>query len=365
MKTQLLEDIGQSTSSLASSSKVPHSVGDKAAQAIPARLSMPRAGSSVWRQKPQGEPALSRTREPDRQTQVREKPRALAEAPDAPDGPTAAASLPDQVEPPAAAAFDAQSSSSRAARPDPLFDFCPRSPPPSGQGTGSAEPSWFQRSGQRYLLWGTWMLLAALVLQAGWWLYGERKDAGSLQLVAEEFKSEPRQEQVLRRRALAAKEFILAPDGEVRVSPAPAATGELQPVRASPPIPPLAVLAPETAAGTSAEHEVAGTDGGEQQEGATVAEQDATPEPQSAPERLRQSQGEQFAGDARPALDAVEAAPGRRVARASAKQVARTAVQDASMAETLKACRAHGYHAAQCIKRACKMTKYGFACRGR
>lgn len=362
MKTQLLEDIGQSTSSLASSSKVAHSIRDKAGQALPAQHSLPRAGSAVWRQKPPGEPVSSTRRELDRQTQVGETPRALAAAP---DGPMAAASLPNQAEPPVAPPFDAQAPSSGAARPDPVFDFCPRLPPPPAQGAASAEPSWFQRSGQRYLLWGTWMLLAALVLQAGWWLYGERKDAGSLQLVAEEFKSEPRQERALRRRALAAKEFTLAPDGEVRVSPAPAATSEVPAVRPSPAIPPLAVLAPETDDGTSPEPEVAGTDGGVQQEGSTIAEQDATPKPQPAPKQIRQSQGEQSASDDKSALAAVEPAPHRRVARASAKGAGKTVVQDASMAETLKACRAHGYHAAQCIKRACRVTKYGFACRGR
>jgi hypothetical protein len=38
---------------------------------------------------------------------------------------------------------------------------------------------------------------------------------------------------------------------------------------------------------------------------------------------------------------------------------------DTSMAATLKACREHGYHASQCIKRQCSVGTYGFACRGR
>lgn len=362
MKTQLLEDIGQSTSSLAPSSEITVPLSKKGALTAAPAPSRPRAASGVWRQKPPGETGLYAGQMRDQPSRVREEHEAMAEVADAPPFLNHSTACGGE---PALRAIAPNDFLGHVARPDPVFDFSPLSSPPNAHDTASAEPSWFQRSGQRYLLWGTWMLLAALVLQAGWWLYGERKDAGSLQLVAEEFKSEPRQERALRRHALAAKEFTLPPDGEVRVSPAPAATGELQPVRASPPIPPLAVLAPETAASTSAEHEVAGSDGGEHQGGATVAEQDATPEPQSAPERLRQSQGEQFGSDTRPALDAVEPAPDRRAARASAKQVGRTAVQDASMAETLKACRAHGYHAAQCIKRACKVTKYGFACRGR
>lgn len=39
--------------------------------------------------------------------------------------------------------------------------------------------------------------------------------------------------------------------------------------------------------------------------------------------------------------------------------------QDTSMEATLRACREHGYHEMQCIRRECGMTAYGFACRGR
>ncbi len=39
--------------------------------------------------------------------------------------------------------------------------------------------------------------------------------------------------------------------------------------------------------------------------------------------------------------------------------------QDTSMEATLRACREHGYHEMQCIRRECSMTAYGFACRGR
>lgn len=43
----------------------------------------------------------------------------------------------------------------------------------------------------------------------------------------------------------------------------------------------------------------------------------------------------------------------------------RPAEQDTSMEATLRACREHGYHEMQCIRRECGMTAYGFACRGR
>jgi hypothetical protein len=34
------------------------------------------------------------------------------------------------------------------------------------------------------------------------------------------------------------------------------------------------------------------------------------------------------------------------------------------LADTLKQCRALGYHAAQCLKRGCTTTRYGLACKG-
>jgi hypothetical protein len=35
-----------------------------------------------------------------------------------------------------------------------------------------------------------------------------------------------------------------------------------------------------------------------------------------------------------------------------------------ALAETLRQCRAAGYHATLCIKRGCTATKFGLACRG-
>jgi hypothetical protein len=57
--------------------------------------------------------------------------------------------------------------------------------------------------------------------------------------------------------------------------------------------------------------------------------------------------------------------PVRQLAQASAVAPERSAEPDTSMDALLKACREHGYHATQCIKRGCSVTQYGFACRGR
>ncbi len=39
-------------------------------------------------------------------------------------------------------------------------------------------------------------------------------------------------------------------------------------------------------------------------------------------------------------------------------------IREAQMAETLRQCRAAGYHAQQCVKRGCVATPYGIACKG-
>lgn len=39
-------------------------------------------------------------------------------------------------------------------------------------------------------------------------------------------------------------------------------------------------------------------------------------------------------------------------------------IREAKMAETLRQCRAAGYHAQQCVKRGCVATPYGIACKG-
>jgi pyruvate/2-oxoglutarate dehydrogenase complex dihydrolipoamide acyltransferase (E2) component len=161
----------------------------------------------------------------------------------------------------------------------PAFDFTPPSPT-----TPVPEASWFERSGQRYLLWGACVLAAALLIQAGLWVIEERKDTRTLALVANELKAEPQ-------------------------APSPLS-------RTTPIAPPLVLLEPDPATVTP-----------------------PTPEP------------------------AAEQAP----AAVSAKPVRRTAPapeQDATAA-TLKACREHGYHPAQCVKRGCSVTKYGFVCRGK
>lgn len=245
MKTQLLEDIGQSaTLSLVPSGRVSN---------LPARAAMPRSATGVWRQKP-------------------------------------------------AAADDDEQAPPQPAPQGPVFDFTPPFPS-TAPDVFKREPGWFERPGRRYLTWGACLLASALAVQAAWWFYEEREDAGTLALVADELKSEPQFDKALKRRALEAKEFTLGSDGDVHVEPAA-------------PVPPLVLLEPE-------------------------------PEPEPEPTPVAQQ------------------APVRKIVRKPAVPAETKPDQESAISATLKACREHGYSADQCVKRACSVTKYGFVCRGK
>ena len=176
------------------------------------------------------------------------------------------------------------------------------------------------------MLWGSCVLLGALLIQAGWWLYEQHKDAGSLALVADELKAEPQLEKAVKRRTHGAKEFMLGPDGEVGVAPAVPVSSPSPSPRASQAVPPLVLLDPEPVA--------------------QPAHAAPLPKPVHRSERL--------VATSKPVRAKVEPVPQRE----------NKAEPESTMSATLKACREHGYHAAQCVERKCSVTKYGFVCRG-
>jgi hypothetical protein len=318
MKTQLLEDIGQSaTLSLVPSGKVSNSTADEAephvAQALAAMPVRPRSAvGGVWRQKAADEPVALATQQPDQQPA---EPIAAVEAEPEPPQPVPEAVIPRAEPTPAASAPQ-----------DPLFDFTsPWSTTPAPvPDLSKREPTWFERSGRRDLIWGSCMLSVALVILAGLWFYEERKDASALALVADEVKVEVQVDKAVKPRAIAAKEFTLGADGEVRVTAAPPPS----PVpRTAPTVPPLVLLEPKPATDTKDRQQL-----------------QAPP----MPERARAT---------RP--------PDRQLALAPVMQAERKPAPESAMAATLKACREYGYHEAQCVKRGCTVTKYGFVCRGK
>ena len=368
MKTQLLEDIGQSaTLSLVPSGRVSNStshdvVHDVAqsravvqdiAHARPATPARPRSASGVWRQKPDREPIVPAIQPPD-------PPQPLEELP-AIEPITAVAPLhvlaPLVNDAPVSSAEPTlgESATQNVLAPSgPVFDFTQPSPITSAPDVFKREPTWLERSGSRYLLRGSCALAGALVIGGGLWLYEDRKAASALALVADEMKAEPPVDKAVNRRAIAVKEFTLGPDGEVQVAPPARAStaGTLSQTALA--VPPLVLLESKPAPDVPVQPTAAVKEPSPLPKPERVVQQ-APPAP--LPKRVRQAEREQIVAATKPVRARVERAP---VIRAETKLAA-----DAGMAATLKACKAYGYNAAQCVKRACSVTKYGFVCRGR
>lgn len=386
MKTQLLEDIGQSIEPfLVPSGKNTASISDAAAAAGPehnrARPSMPRSSTGVWRQKPADDTNAPQVQQPVPEVRIAEEQasrpisaESLIDSDLRPVAPSTATSAADAVPPPPVGpTLGSRARSGAGSAADPLFDFPPRTAAVADAVPRASDESWFQRSGHRYMLWGSCAVVAAMVVQGGWWLYGASKDAGSLAVVASGLKDNPQLERAAKRRAMAAKEFTLLPDGEVRVPPVPPApsTQAIPPRSAA--IPPLVVLEPESADGAKSvppnaakpEPAAAATAGPELGQEATKPEQTAQQAPHPTAQRVRRYEREKLATASRSTTVGAERAPRRQTVRPLAVQAESAATRESTMAATLKACRAHGYHAAQCIRRACSVTRYGFVCRGK
>lgn len=375
MKTQLLEDIGQSaTKSLVPSGRVANNSNllqevQDIAREFAAAPAKPRADFSVWRQKPERKPADVATEQPyqpppSQTTPAAFEPSAAVEPPHVPPQP-----MHEAANSPAEPTFAADALHSGYAQQGPVFDFTMPSPATPSADLFKHEPTWFERSGQRYLLWGSCVLAGALAIYGGLWLYEERKAERALALVASEMKGEQKVDKTVMRRAIAAKEFTLRPDGEVRVAPAapaaPVPSPDPLPQRAAT-VPPLVLLAPDAAADAKVASKPA--------PGADRKETLAPPKPEQAAEPARAAQLSkqerrarlaQKVAAAKPVRAKVERAPERQLARAAALQEELKSDADYAKAATLKACREHGYSPAQCVKRACSVTQYGFVCRGK
>jgi hypothetical protein len=390
MKTQLLEDIGENTaSSLAPSKLAGHSNAASevhtlapAAKAQPAR---PRSALGVWRQAPAVEPQVSTTQQPDQQAapldlnNVFEEIAALEaqyvapvqqhDPPMAPAAPqhelpaTPAEPLHEPAVPPAWSTRVPDPTDTPTTPHDPLFDFTLPSPELQEANPFTRPAAGATRSRRRFLLWGTALLAGVLLVLGGRWLYQENKDAGALALIANDVKEQPRVDKAVQPQAVAAKESTQEPEREARVkstAPAEPASG---PASSGPP---LVYLEPDPPPAAKAEQPASVA--------ASPAEPRTAPEPAPAgeqarvypiPKRARQQARERPEAPARRAKARAEPAPPRQLARASVVAAEKRSGPDTSMEASLKACREHGYHAAQCIKRDCRVTEYGFVCRGR
>ena len=375
MKTQLLEDIGHSASlSLVPSSRDAdfrsHIGAQTITQAPVAKVVKPRPLTGVWKARPAGVPVDFATQQQDQPPPPVEilpvvEPIAAADALETPSAQADEAYIAPPE--PAPAPIVVQS---EPAPPVPVFDFAPSSPVLVVADPFTQEATWLKRSGRRYLVWGACALSVALVAQAGVWLYGERKEARALALVAAVSKAQTQADNAAKRRITAAKEFTLSPEGEVRVTPAtPAATPAPVPSPSPTPPPSLVLLEPDPVPAIKVEPAVTRVADPVPPQTSpkprrALAQAPAAPLPKQRRETAR-AQLEAAAKPARPARTRADRMRDRQLARASLTQVEAKPNLPSPMEATQKACKDYGYTPAQCVKRACSMTKYGFVCRGK
>jgi hypothetical protein len=194
------------------------------------------------------------------------------------------------------------------------------------------------------------VLSGALLIQGGRWFYQERNDAGSLALIAGEAKQAPPLDQDLEQRTIAVQTSALEQDADAQM----------------PSVPPLVMLKPDPPAASEIERQPPLAASGAKPRTAPKTGQAAQARPASpAPKPSSRQTRERSGAAAAQAKEKPKREPVRQLARASAPATERPSGPDTSLAATLKACREHGYHATQCIKRECSVGKYGFACRGR
>ncbi|QYF95420.1 hypothetical protein KY495_09840 [Massilia sp. PAMC28688] len=382
MKTQLLEDIGQSaTLSLVPAKKEgasPPPVAEDALAPQASQATSPRAAFGVWRQKAVVDAVVvDAANQPDQQAlhqdldSVFEEIAALEAqyVPPSPHqepvttalAPPPAITAPESLHVPATPepALDTFWTQNPNDRPDPLFDFTPPAPGSSPVDPFTPAPAAMKASQQRYLVWGALALSAVLFIQGGRWIYDQR-GGGDVALAAIAAKEEPQVDKAAQRRVLAAKEFTLKPNGDVSVAPSKPASSA-RPVASTAATPPLVLLESAFSPAPAAESSGKVETGAANRQAATTNR----PVAEKHSSRSRETSRGQSSTAASSAGSRDERVTNSQLASASAKEPESPAKRGGLSAATLKACREHGYHAAQCVKRACTMTKYGFVCRGR
>lgn len=360
MKSQLLEDFGDSRSQPSVPSPVspppPQAVPDPAPQ-VQAGAATPAARPRVWRARRASAPPVWRARE------------AALPEPVAPEAPPPSAPAPMFAPRP-------------DARPDaqPAADFIPSfasRAPDDALRFPVAQPSWFERSGRRLVAWGAATLVAVALIGAGAWVYQDRKVAATLALVAGESAPAAVMVPYVPPAPEPAPPLVLVKPGPSTPEPAPEMDDSRQ----------LDVRLPDSAGDVEEgeEEKFAGTAIKAAPPAAIAAAVPAAkvkPGVRKEPAKKAQSKQEARQSDTRKA--AVKSDPRKAEAKKSSttkttatktsanKTAARTAPPSKSaasepalsQAETLRQCRAAGYHASQCARRGCVATRFGLACRG-
>lgn len=211
-------------------------------------------------------------------------------------------------------------------------------------------PTWTERWGRKLLGWGAGLAVVAAAAGTGLWMVQDTRVVSTLALVADE-----------------------APPATARWSaPAPDAA----------PPPPLVMLPLEATAPVVAAPVIdspapaAAVDTVDAPE-TPALEDNGEAAARAAAESLRRAEARRIA--ARKEAARKEAIKKESIRKEAAREVARkesarreaarlaaakAAEPEAQRAETLRQCRAAGYHASQCLQRGCVATKFGLACRG-
>ena len=244
-------------------------------------------------------------------------------------------------------------------------------------GVPVVQPTWFERKGRRVLGWGAGLVLAALVVGTGAWVVRDRQDTAALAAVAGAVKPALRFAPYVAPAPSVAPPLVLArPDPapaapapemddarqvDFRVADAPDQTDdEEQPAAVGPALAPAVtpVKTPPPVARKEKPKQPAARKQDQPKQEVTKKDKPRSQVRPPKPAARESAKVEPRKPDkAKPASRATPAvAPASSAAAESAAAL--------SQAETLRQCRAAGYHATRCMRRGCVATKFGLACRG-
>jgi len=395
MKNQLLEDFGDSRSQPAVPAPVKTVPAAAPTQPAPVRAVTPEPQAAVAES--DARPRVWRARAASVERALPPAPRAVwrqREAASTPPGPGPEPAVQEAQAPPQAAPAPVA--------PPPTFvpSFSSRAPDPLLR-VPVAQPSAGERGARPLLGWGAGLALVVMVLGAGAWAYRDSQDVASLAVVAGEAKPAIKFAPYVAPAPEAALPLVLAKPDSAAAQPAPEMDDSRQvevrvqeagdepeqgeqdavaqaavPVAAAAAV--AAAQAPKAAPKQPARKEPAAKQA-DAQEKARVAEargQDARK--QEARKQEARKLAARQAKTAKPASTKPGAAKAANKAEARKSEPRKTAAAGApaakpagagaepefSQAETLRQCRAAGYHATKCMQRGCVATKFGLACRG-
>jgi len=339
MKSQLMEDMVDSQSSL--SPPLNHRPIRAAAPAAPAQASAPRARAGVWR-----------ARAPQPASLWRPRPPAPDPVPLQPEPQAAAAPQPPEPAPPV------RPEPSLAAPDIASFSSCQ----PDWTAPPASEPApWTERWGAKALGWSLALAAVIAVAGVGAWMVDETRVESSLAVVADHIPAKAQLPPAPEPAAEAPPPLRMLPH-EALV----AAVEEPVPVN----VPELTTLPPVAAAPVEATQPAKRT---EPRAPAIAKKPEARP-----PAAKRTQERRVAAAPVKRATPAVKKPPAKKEAQPKqpSERVLARALADAQRSrqeslarpglsdETLRLCRAAGYHANACVKRACEATRFGLVCRG-